>query len=244
MMFKMSTPALRQKRRLSYRIYNRFLQKYFVHDINFELQLMARHEAATYVKNYMGAASMFTDRWSLLDAAVSEAPPAGLFLEFGVEKGTSTNFIARRMNQHTEEMLHAFDSFEGLPNDWVGTFERIGHFSTNGRIPRVLRNVQIHNGRFDQQLMQFTQQYSTKTIAFVHIDCDIYSSTNDILRIIGNLLSAGSVIVFDEYFNYHGWEYHEYRAWQEFVAQCRVRYTYRGFCARGGHVYVRVEGIG
>jgi hypothetical protein len=37
------------------------------------------------------------------------------------------------------------------------------------------------------------------------------------------------VIVFDEYFNYPNWQEHEFRAFQELVEECRVRYQYLGY---------------
>jgi len=38
-----------------------------------------------------------------------------------------------------------------------------------------------------------------------------------------------SVIVFDEFFNYPGWQDHEHRAWMEFVAREEVRFRYEAF---------------
>ena len=56
-------------------------------------------------------------------------------------------------------------------------------------------------------------------VAFAHIDCDIYSSAATVLRLLSPRICAGSVIVFDEWCGYPGWELHEAKAWQEFQAQ-------------------------
>jgi predicted O-methyltransferase YrrM len=233
-----------RKRPISQRIYRRFLHKYFAHDLNFELQAMARREAALYVREHMAEAVMYADRWDLLRTAVAAAPPEGLFLEFGVEKGASANFIAKRLNGREGATLHAFDSFEGLPEAWQGTLETQGSFGLAGAIPKLLPNVAIHKGWFADTLPEFCQRNQNSRISLMHVDCDLYSSTATVLAYAGELLRPGSIVVFDEYFNYHGWQNHEFKAWQEFAAARHVKYAYRGFCARGGHVFLRVDEIG
>lgn len=229
---------------LTLRLYNRFVHKYWGRDVGFELQLMARREAALYIARHMTGATMYADRWQLLSAAIEAAPPTGLFLEFGVGQGASANFIARSINGRAAAgILHAFDSFEGLPEDWVGTAERAGKFSLHGKMPALLPNVVVHQGWFDDTLPRFCDRGGHAGIALAHIDCDLYSSTHTVFNHLGGLLRAGSILVFDEYFNYHGWRNHEFKAWQEFVRARSVRYCYRGFCTRGGSVYVRIDGI-
>ncbi len=75
---------------------------------------------------------------------------------------------------------------------------------------------------------------------FLHIDCDIYDSTRVVFEHLENRLVPGSVIVFDEYFNYPGWQQHEFRAFQEFIARGNRTYDYIGFSAERGHVAVRL----
>src|SRR5256885_8329764 len=101
-MFRRWKDSIRVKRPLSRHLYDRFVHKYFAHDVNFELQRLARREAAVYIRRHMASAIMYPDRWRLLQAAVGEARPGGLFLEFGVEKGASANFIARLIGTGTE----------------------------------------------------------------------------------------------------------------------------------------------
>ena len=243
-MFKRSPARLRIKRPLTQRLYERFVHKYLAHDVNFELQRLARREAAVYIRRHMPAANMYPDRWRLLQAAVGEARPAGLFLEFGVEKGASANFIARLVGAGSElAVLHAFDSFEGLPDSWDGTFETRGKFTLGGKTPWLLANVEIHKGWFENTLPGFRADHAGSTISLLHIDCDLYSSTRTVLEQLGDLLLPGSIVVFDEYLNYHGWKNHEFKAWQEFVEGNRVKYSYRGFCARGGQVFLRIDDI-
>jgi len=242
--FKRSPAKLRIKRPLTQRLYERFAHKYFAHDVNFELQRLARREAAVYIRRHMASANMYPDRWRLLQAAVGEARPGGLFLEFGVEKGASANFIARLIGAGNQPaVLHAFDSFEGLPESWDGTFETRGKFTVGGKIPRLLANIEVHKGWFEDTLPGFRADNAGSRISLLHIDCDLYSSTRTVFEQLGELLLPGSIVVFDEYLNYHGWQNHEFKAWQEFVQANQVKYSYRGFCGRGGQVFLRVDDI-
>jgi hypothetical protein len=240
-MFRSNLGIIKEKYPYTLRIYHRFIRKYFSNDLNYELQTIARRESALYVKQHMKSAVMFQNRWRLLAAAIEEAPRDGLFLEFGVEKGASANFIGRRLAERgISPPLHAFDSFEGLPEQWSGTFERRGKFSLNGELPRVLPNVILHKGWFAETLPKFLELNNQK-IALVHIDCDIYASTKSVLNGLKYFIRSGTIVVFDEYFNYHNWQEHEYRAWQELVEDAALKYVYRGFASRSGQVYLQVK---
>ena len=48
-----------------------------------------------------------------------------LYMEFGVWKGSSANFFVQYLDK-----LYAFDSFEGLKEDWVGTEATKNHFNS------------------------------------------------------------------------------------------------------------------
>jgi hypothetical protein len=52
---------------------------------------------------------------------------------------------------------------------------------------------------------------------------------------------VGTVIVFDEYFNFPGWRNHEYRAWTEFVARTGTEFDYLGYTADNEQVVVRIR---
>jgi hypothetical protein len=55
-------------------------------------------------------------------------------------------------------------------------------------------------------------------------------------------LQPGTLIVFDEYFNYPNWERHEFKAWQEFVARHKITYEYLAFARQ--QVAVRILSTG
>ena len=185
----------------------------------------------------MGGALPCSSREEVLDAALDRAPRDGLVCEFGVFEAWSTNHIADRLPDRT---VYGFDSFEGLPERWRASFGP-GAFSTGGRLPRVRPNVRLMKGWFDETLPAFAAAHPGPA-ALLHVDCDLYSSTRCVLERLGGRLVPGSVIVFDEYFNYPGWEEHEFRAFGEFVARRRLRYEYLAYNLLHEQVAVRVTG--
>jgi hypothetical protein len=217
-------------------LYRKFVHKFYLNDLWLDLAIAAKRESVEYIQKNMLAAQVLADRYDLLDFALAAAPATGLVLEFGVEKGLSINRIARRTQRH----VHGFDSFQGLPQSWAGTREGRGAFDLKGRLPKVGKNVRLHVGWFDTTLPGFLVAQD-ETVAFLHIDCDIYASTHTVFEHLRSRIVAGSVIVFDEYFNYPGWQQHEFRAFQDFVARDNRRYEYIGFSAERGHVAVRMS---
>jgi hypothetical protein len=215
------------------RAYRKILHTFYANDLWIDLRLHAKREAVDYIIANMQAAMVLPDRLALLGFALSKAPAAGSVLEFGVEKGASLRHLAGL----TARTVHGFDSFEGLPGDWNGTKETKGAFSRRGRLPKVPANARLHVGWFDRTLPDFLNQ-DRLTCALVHVDCDIYDSTVSVFTGLKDRIGPGTVIVFDEYFNYPGWRQHEYKAFQEFIAQTGLKYRYLGFSAEKGHVAV------
>jgi hypothetical protein len=221
---------------LSERLYRRFFLKYHTRYLITGLQARAREQSLDYIEAYMRDALIFRDRWELLLHAAQSAPEQGLMLEFGVADGASLRYVASRVARS----FHGFDSFEGLPEDWSGTFERKGKFTRAGALPAVPANARLYPGWFADTLPRFLGEHSGESAAFVHVDCDIYASTATVLRHLADRLDTGAVLVFDEYFNYPGWQRHEWRAFQEFVRDTGISYTYLGFAQKNGHVAVRL----
>ena len=78
----------------------------------------------------------------------------------------------------------------------------------------------------------------------MHMDADLYSSTKTVFDILGDRVVPGTVIVFDEFFNYPGWREGEYKAFQEFVATRRLEFTYIGYCRYDEQVAVKILKVG
>ncbi len=202
-----------------------------------ELELAARRTTVDYIMARMNRAQSCSRRNEVLDIALSQVLHDGLVCEFGVFEGETINHIAKQL---PSRIIFGFDSFEGLPERWREAFGP-GTFSTGGQLPRVRSNVRLRKGWFDATLPGFAAQH-TGAIAFLHVDCDLYSSTRCIFEYLGKSLKAGSIIVFDEYFNYPGWEQHEFRAFSEFVAMEGLGYEYLAYNQRHEQAAVRITG--
>lgn len=215
------------------RAYRKILHSWYLNDLAFDVRLAAKREAVDYIIEHMQTAMMLRDRFDLLRFSLSRAPAAGLVLEFGVEKGLSVNCLAAATNR----TVHGFDSFQGLPEDWSGTSSPRGTFDRRGTLPKVPANVRLHVGWFDATLPAFLKE-TEEPVALLHVDCDIYSSTKTIFDLLADRIRPGTVIVFDEYFNYPGWRHHEYKAFQEFCTERERSYRYLGYAGEKGHVAV------
>ena len=186
-----------------------------------KLLLAAQEESALYATEHMSDAMIMDRREDVLRLAMDRMPDDGSILEFGVASGESIEFIAGR----TRRSIHGFDSFDGLPDDWPGRHEERGHYSTGGRLPVVPSHVTLVPGLFEETLPAYLANDDRKA-AFIHIDCDLYESTHMVLEHLGSRIVVGTVIVFDEYFNYVGWRQNEFRAFQEFIENHGIDYRY------------------
>lgn len=231
---------MKTRRSLSERLVQRFFYKFYARNLLYELQLRARSEAADYVQARMADATIFTEHRKIIEFAAKNAPPDGLFLEFGVATGNTIREIASAAPP--DITVYGFDSFSGLPENWHGHVESAGAFNQKG-LPKVPGNVTLLEGLFEESLPRFMAAHDAP-VSFVHIDCDLYSSTKTVLDHIGARLRVGTLILFDEYFNYPGWKLHEHKAWTEFCSATGIRYTYLGFTSLDGHVLVRIDSAG
>lgn len=172
----------------------------------------------------------------VLLTALDLAPRDGLVLEFGVFHGRSLNLIAAR----EQRPIFGFDSFSGIPESWGD--EPAGAYSTDGRKPAVPEHVTLIDGWFEDTLPDFAAQHAGTPAAFVHIDCDIYSSTRCVLENLDPHLVPGTILVFDDFLGIPNARDHEFRAWNEFVAHRGVRFEYLNFTALGREVSLKITG--
>jgi len=149
-------------------------------------------------------------REDLLKFALDSRTVDGLHLEFGVADGDSLTWLRRLLPSHVP--LYGFDSFKGLHEEWNGN--PIGTFATKQRID--LPNTHLIEGMFEDTLKNFLYVHP-EPCAFINIDCDLYSSTRHVLFTLNDRIVPGTIIHFDELYNYPGWEHDgEYRALQEY----------------------------
>jgi hypothetical protein len=162
------------------------------------------------------------NRHHVLTIVMDKGVPDGLWLEFGVATGKTINLISN----YTTEMVYGFDSFEGLPERWRDGFEK-GAFNRNGEFPQVNHNVVLIKGLFSDTLAPFLKEQNKK-ISFMHIDCDLYSSTKTILEETFPYLEKECILVFDELVNYPGFENGELLAFSEFISNYNLSYEWIG----------------
>lgn len=161
-------------------------------------------------------------------------PFSGLVLEFGVYRGESVSFIADHLHPHP---VYGFDSFEGLPEAWNRggprpVYEK-GHFGVK-KVPDLMEeNVTLIPGWFKDSIPPFLEKHPGD-VAFLNIDCDLYSSTKTVLTLLNDRIVPGTVIHFDELSDwdrakaermgnwegvYPNWKDHEYRALVEWMQE-------------------------
>jgi hypothetical protein len=158
-----------------------------------------------------------------------------LFLEFGVFQGKSINFFAKKLGN---KKIYGFDSFEGLNEDWEGSEYPKGYFDLKGKTPKVEKNVILVKGRVQDTLKKFLEENNSK-VSFIHIDLDTYKSTKFVLETLKKSLVKGSIILFDELYNFSGWDVGEYKALQE--AFDEKEYKFLAFSKNGSQVTIEIK---
>ena len=186
-----------------------------------ERELRALGRTVDYIEREMPDALGLDGKREIIDHALGAVARDGHYLEFGVFAGGTISYMAKRVGSRT---IHGFDSLKGLPESRSGFNLAARAFDRNGKLPRVPSNVRLHPGWFDATLPPWLDA-NPGPVAFIHVDCDLYSSTKTIFKLLGPRIVAGTVILFDEYFNYPNWERHEHKAFSEFVAERGIKST-------------------
>ena len=110
-------------------------------------------------------------------------------------------------------------------------------------MPKVLNNVRLVKGFFDKSLPKWLKEQAEEgferpaieshCISFLHVDCDIYSSTVTIFEHLNDYIKPGCIIRFDEIccwrsalnepstfvgrLSYTTWVDHEWKATEEWL---------------------------
>ncbi len=164
-----------------------------------------------YIKNSFNSLPTLTGtNYRSLDLAIQHANLNGYILEFGVYNGKSI----RRIAALTQAPIYGFDSFEGIPENWND--EPKGSYSAEGTLPAVPSNVTLIRGWFNETIPVFLKEFNSDTpIRFLHIDCDLYSSTKTVFDFLWKKIIPGTVILFDEFIGYESWQDDEFKAFIE-----------------------------
>ncbi len=143
----------------------------------------------------------------------------GDYFEFGVWRGKTFTYartMARRYG-YGPLTYRAFDSFRGLPAVETATYEvwSEGEFAcSRDEFEAILRKkgfqpdeYQLVEGFYNESLdaalsERLTRQGVKASVAYV--DCDLYKSTVNVLRFLVPFLQDGSILCFDDFYNYRG----------------------------------------
>ncbi len=138
------------------------------------------------------------------------------YLEFGVRYGDSL-FKWSSLNTHPESRFIGFDSFEGIPEDWVSVTgeSKKGAMSVGGVVPATNDpRIRFVKGWFNETLRPFLKDFTPHSRLIIHNDGDLFSSTLYTLATLDPIFRPGTILIFDEFAN----PLHEWRAFQDYTS--------------------------
>jgi capsular polysaccharide biosynthesis protein len=188
--------------------------------------------SAQFAIEHFTNARPFPEKNYLYSWAMQQAKSDGLVLEFGVASGGTVNQLAT----HHKGPVHGFDVFTGLPETWRPGFPK-GAFAQEN-LPKVKDNVELVVGLFDDTLPDFVAAHPGR-VKLLHVDCDIYSGTVTIFRELADQIDDDTIIIFDEYLNFPGWETCEHKAFLEFCEDTGRTPEYLAFVPASEQVVAR-----
>ena len=149
--------------------------------------------------------------WPRLADLLQQSGVKGDLLEFGVFGGGSFRRLIEIFRATTViNRYYGFDSFKGLPQPdlqldlpyfWhEGAFantSKEGVLKYLGETLGTLENIELVDGWFSDTLPAMRERIDR--IAFVRVDCDLFSSTTDVFNFVSGRLVDGAIIYFDDW---------------------------------------------
>lgn len=174
---------------------------------------------ADFIRLYLGV----EEREKIIDYALAFTKFCqvdGDYLEFGVYEGRTLAFAYHLAKRYKVETMsfYAFDSFAGLPEitgkdaDGFCPYKKDFYKCDLETFKKIIANkgvdidkVNMVPGWFNQTLNKETRlKLPIKKAAVVYIDCDLYESTIPVLNFIKDYLQNGTVLVFDDWYDFRG----------------------------------------
>ncbi len=190
-------------------------------DLHYAAEVAAAAESAAFAHEKLPVAPSFPHPDETLRPSAGLVAVPGCALEFGVGGGHTLRLMVDAL---PDRRVVGFDVFTGRPEACPPVF-RLGH-SPRRSCP-MFRVPSWWSGCSRMWLPGFLAE-NQGPVAFLHLDADLYSATKRVLDLIGPRLVTGSVVLFDEYFNYPGWQDGEHRAWIEYVDTTGLTFHYAG----------------
>lgn len=194
---------------------------------------------------------------------------AGDVAEFGTSSGRTAMTLSKaiadydeRYRTHSEKLgiaarkLFLFDSFEGFPEASDPIDKAAPQISSGVWGPGVTKDaspsvlLDMCSTYLDAARIVITPGWYRDTmpklqpgleLAMVHVDCDFYESTMDVLDRLFTIdaFSDGCVVFFDDWYcNRGSLDFGEPKAWADCVARHRPRFTDWGPYATVGHRFI------
>jgi Methyltransferase domain len=132
---------------------------------------------------------------------------SGTWVEFGVASGGTLRQIVSA-NQGGQAQIWGLDSFAGLPIAWH--VQQKGDFAQSH--PPSVPGAHLIVGTFEDTLPAF---HPISPVTLAHVDCDIYSAAKTALRWLWGRVIPGSIVAFDEVWDYPTFAEHEMLALYE-----------------------------
>ena len=143
-------------------------------------------------------------------------PLEGYYFEFGSHEGNTMRMAWDHFHNLFDWEYVAFDSFEGLPEvaeiDQQEIWEK-GKLKTEESefIKIVTRHglkaakLMTVKGFYEESLIdELAEKLLPKKAVVIYIDCDLYASTVPVLRFVKPFIQKGTIIVFDDWYCFHG----------------------------------------
>lgn len=146
----------------------------------------------------------------------------GDIAEFGVAGGVSILTLhrlkminERGLDSKERRKIFGFDSFQGLPklhetdlnkkvtNDQMkeGGFFEPDSYESLFNYSNMKTDLHLIKGWFNETLPVFLKENPDVSFALIHVDCDLYKSTLEVLENVYPRVVPGGVIIFDELFH-------------------------------------------
>ncbi len=178
---------------------------------------------------------------------IQKTTPAstGDYYEFGIFRGFAFLSAQKTCKELGIEGVHfyGFDSFEGLPP--VTGIDRMNNQFFEGQFKcakdEVAANLTEHGvdwskttlieGFFSDSLTAETRRaHDFRPVSVALIDCDLYSSTQEVLSWLNDYVRDGSILLFDDWYSYGTDEsLGQQKAFAEFL-ETNENYTAEDFC--------------
>ena len=159
-----------------------------------------------------------------------------LYLEFGVWKGASIKKMLT-FNDNIESRFIGFDTFEGLPENWVQAAPA-GHFNVGGQTPHIDDpRCAFVKGLFQDTLNNTLDELDLDGFdtVVVHYDQDLYSATCYCLHELRHRFG-------DYYFIFDEFHIDEGRALYNFDQTYPTETSFTGYVSDGAGYCIQVAG--